>query len=138
MEKILVDKWNEHNVQIKNAIAALLEGDSYGITYTNILKVTLKAMFENYDTYDDYEYSNYPDYEHIHVIDDGDYQGTLLFVVPENTYQPYTYWIFRVSYGSCSYCDTLQGILDDEDDKEQQIKDLITLALHMIQSGKVI
>lgn len=138
MEKILVDKWNEHNVQIKNAIVALLEDDSCGITYTNILKVTLKAMFENYDTYDDYEYSNYPDYEHIHVIDDGDYQGTLLFVVPENTYQPYAYWIFRVSYGSCSYCDTLQGILDDEDDKEQQIKDLITLALHMIQSGKVI
>ena len=134
MEKILVDKWNERNVQVKNAIAALLEGDSWDITYTKILKVTLKAMFE--DDYD--EGYGYPDYENIHVIDDGDYQGTLLFVVPEYGYQPSVYWIFQVSYGSCSYCDTLQGILEDEDNKEQQIKDLIILALHMIQSGKVI
>ena len=134
MEKILVDKWNERNVQVKNAISALLEGDSWNITYTKILKVTLEAMFE--DDYD--EYYGYPNYENIHVIDDGDYQGTLLFIIPEYGYQPSIYWKFEVFYGSCSYCDTLQGILEDEDNKEQQIKDLITLALHMIQNGKVI
>lgn len=134
MDKILVDKWNERNVQVKNAITTLLEEDGYYINYTKILKVTLKAMFE-----DDYnEGYGYPNYENIHVIDDGDYQGMLLFIVPEYGYHPSIYWKFTVFYGSCSYCDTLQSILDDEDDKEQQIMDLMTLALHMIQSGKVI
>lgn len=144
MEKILVNKWNERYTQIKNAITTLLEEDSWNVSYTNILKVTLKAMFEDSHIYDDEDYDyasyycDYPDYENIHVIDDGDYQGMLLFAVPEDTYQPDTYWMFRVFYGSCSYCDTLQGILFDEDNKEQQVADLMTLALHMIQSGKVI
>ena len=111
-----------------------MEEDGYYINYTKILKVALKAMFE--DDYD--EYYGYPNYENIHVIDDGDYQGMLLFIVPEYGYQPSVYWKFTVFYGSCSYCDTLQRILDEDDDKDQQIKDLMTLALHMIQSGKVI
>ena len=134
MDKVLVDKWNERNVQVKNAITALLEDNGWGITYTNILKVTLQVMFE--DDYD--EGYGYPNYENIHVIDDGDYQGMLLFIVPEYGYQPSVYWKFTVFYGSCSYCDTLQSILEDNDDKDQQIMDLMTLALHMIQSGKVI
>ena len=35
-----------------------------------------------------------------------------------------------VNYGSCSYCDTMQGILYESDTK---VEDLMTLALHMIQ-----
>lgn len=49
------------------------------------------------------------DAENITVVDDGDYQGTQLFLIPEDTYQPseYQYLMTYVGYGSCSGCDTL-------------------------------
>lgn len=74
----------------------------------------------------------------IKEIDNGDYQGTLIFILHKNCYQPsitdymYTY----VDYGSCSGCDTLMGIQDYNLDKyptENQIKDYTTLLLHLLQ-----
>lgn len=78
------------------------------------------------------------DLDKIHCIDDGDYQGTLLFLVPENCYQPSTYWYVKVSYGSCSGCDTLQDIRCYSDDvpTSQQVSDYMTLALHIVQGIK--
>lgn len=70
-----------------------------------------------------------PDLTRIHEIDDGDYQGTLLFVVAAQGYQPSTYWATKVSYGSCSGCDTLEAIWD----MGEGAGDYYTLALHMIQ-----
>jgi hypothetical protein len=106
-------------------------------SYHQILRHTLSLM------YPDREYSE-PDWEKIHVIDDGDYQGTLLFLIPEQTYQPSTYWVTMVSYGSCSGCDTLGAIRDcvPYDQREQvndeQANDYATLALHMVQKMKKI
>lgn len=76
-----------------------------------------------------------PDFERIHAIDDGDYQGTLLFVIAAVGYQPSDYWFVKVYYGSCSGCDTLQSISGYSDEKpdEGQIKDYWTLALHVAQ-----
>lgn len=50
--------------------------------------------------------------EHITEIDDGQYQGTLLYLIPFDIYQPseFEYLMTFVDYGSCSGCDTLQGI----------------------------
>jgi hypothetical protein len=78
------------------------------------------------------------DPERIHVIDDGDYQGTLLFVIAATGYQPSDYWYVKVSYGSCSGCDTLQSIsgYSDERPNDEQIKDYMTLALHIVQGLK--
>lgn len=79
------------------------------------------------------------DPKRIHVIDDGDYQGTLLFVIGANNYQPYVYWYVMVDYGSCSGCDTLEGIRSDGDPpNERQVKDYMTLALHVVQGLKQI
>ena len=47
-----------------------------------------------------------PDPKRIHLIDDGNYQGTLVYVIAESGYQQNTYWYVRVYYGSCSGCDT--------------------------------
>lgn len=76
----------------------------------------------------------------MHVIDDGDYQGTQLFIFPERCYQPSRYWAVYVSYGSCSGCDTLEGIRSYSDDPpdEDQINQLMTLALHIVQGIKEI
>lgn len=79
-----------------------------------------------------------PDSENIHEIDDGDYQGTLLFVIPESEYQPSNYWYVKVSYGSCSGCDTLQAIRSYSYDKptSEEVGEYMTLALHVVQSLK--
>lgn len=73
-------------------------------------------------------------------IDHGDYQGTLIFITPLNTCQPcgYDYVVTEVYYGSCSGCDTLLGISDYGDNipNEQQVKDYMTLALHLLQKAK--
>jgi hypothetical protein len=76
-----------------------------------------------------------PDPERIHEIDDGDYQGTLVFVIGATGYQPHDYWYVRVWYGSCSGCDTLQDIsgYSSEPPTDQQADDYLTLALHVVQ-----
>jgi hypothetical protein len=85
------------------------------------------------------EYSEYsPDPARIHAIDDGDYQGTLLFVIGAKGYQPDDYWYVKVGYGSCSGCDTFQAISDYVGDTltEEQLGDYMSLALHIVQDLK--
>ncbi len=73
--------------------------------------------------------------DRIHEIDDGDCQGTLLYVIAAEDYQPSDYWYVKVNYGSCSGCDTLQSISDysSEVPTDEQVKDYMTLALHIVQ-----
>jgi len=78
-----------------------------------------------------------PDTDRIHQIDDGDYQGTLVFVIGATGYQPSRYWATRVSYGSCSGCDTLQAIQGwNETPDEDEVAGTMTLALHLLQQLK--
>jgi len=91
-------------------------------------KDIVKAVVEVLHSDDDYESV---DPTRIHEIDDGDYQGTLLYVIGDTNYQPSGYWYVKVSYGSCSGCDTLQAIFDMP--TEQQVKQYMTLALHVVQ-----
>ena len=95
----------------------------------------VKAVIGLINPNDEYEL---PDKDRIHVIDDGDYQGTLLFVIAGIGYQPSEYWYVKVYYGSCSGCDTLQSIsgYSDEPPTDEQVKDYMTLALHIVQNLK--
>jgi hypothetical protein len=79
-----------------------------------------------------------PDPERIVCIDHGDYQGTLLFVIGAKDYQPSDYWYVKVGYGSCSGCDTLEGIrsYSDKPPTEEQAKEYLILALHIVQGLK--
>lgn len=76
-----------------------------------------------------------PDPERIHKVDDGDYQGTLIFVIGETGYQPSRYWYVKVDYGSCSGCDTLQDIRGYGPDAPttEQVDQYMILALHVLQ-----
>ena len=81
-----------------------------------------------------------PDPERIHEIDDGDYQGTLVYVIGERGYQPSTYWYVRIYYGSCSGCDTFQSIRGWKDGRpnEEQVRDYLSLLLNITQGiGKM-
>lgn len=101
--------------------------------YVDIVRAVITAI--NPD--DEY---GLPDPNRVHTIDDGEYQGTLLFVIPEVGYQPDNYWAVKVSYGSCSACDTLQSIKGYSDDPitDKELDQYLTLALHIIQGLKLI
>jgi len=100
--------------------------------YIDIVKAVVEVVTTNqyYDI----------DPSRIHTIDDGDYQGTLLFVIAAKGYQPSDYWSVFVSYGSCSGCDTLQAIHDYGSDAptDDQVSQYMTLALHIVQGLKKI
>lgn len=78
------------------------------------------------------------DWERMVEIDHGHYQGMLVFVIPETGYQPYQYWYLKIQYGSCSVCDTLEGIRNYNDNPPNldQVKEYMTLALHIVQNLK--
>ncbi len=97
--------------------------------YLDIVKTVVVLLSENGIGID-------PD--RIHELDDGHYQGTLVYVIGENDYQPDRYWYVKVAYGSCSGCDTLEAIRDYSSQKptDKQVRDYMTLALHIIQGLK--
>lgn len=68
----------------------------------------------------------------IHEISTGGYCGTLVYVIFIN----YSVYAINISYGSCSGCDSLQAALGYCD--QPNLDDLMTLALHIVQSIKEI
>lgn len=101
-------------------------------SYKEVVYAVVKLLNEKFDRYEK------PSIELIHEIDDGDYQGTLVYLIGAEGYQPDKYWVTKVSYGSCSGCDTLEAIRDYSDDQptDSQIDDYMTLCLHLIQQMK--
>ncbi len=123
-----VTKWEARKHLIEAKFREKHPGD-----YSEIVKSVVSVLADE-NGYGDM------DAEKIHKIDDGDYQGTLLFIIPEKCYQPSKYWAVYVGYGSCSGCDTLQSIngYSDEKPTDEQVKEYMTLALHIVQGLKLI
>lgn len=130
MEQELVSRFDSKRAEIRCDLLMLLRDYSW-FTYAEIVKVVIKAVHDGYGT---------PDPEHIHEIDDGDYQGTLLYIIPDDCYQPWNYWYVKIDYGSCSGCDTLQAILEGDygNTVNEKVDALFTLALHIVQGLKKI
>ena len=123
-----VDKFMEKKPELEAYFKVNKPGD-----YQDIVKAVVNAISDG-------EYND-PDPDRIHKIDDGDYQGTLLFVIAAKGYQPSDYWSVFVGYGSCSGCDTLQSIDEecyDETPNDSQLAQYMTLALHIVQGIKKI
>lgn len=99
--------------------------------YEELLRWMLERLFPDRENY-------VPDPARIYCIDDGDYQGTLVFVIGATGYQPSKYWYTKVGYGSCSGCDTFEAIRDyrDGEPSVQQVEDYMQLALYMLQQMK--
>ena len=76
----------------------------------------------------------------IDEIDHGNYEGIVIFILHKDTYEPSIsdYVYTHVYYGSCSGCDTLQGIHHYEEGlpNEDQVRDYMTLCLHLLQNCK--
>ena len=123
-----VKKWEIGKARVESVFKK-----SHPQEYMDIVKAVVEILGADSD-YD------VPDPDRIHVIDDGDYQGTLLFIIAAKGYQPNDYWAVKVDYGSCSGCDTLEAIRSHNDNPPtpEQVKDYMTLALHIVQELKEI
>lgn len=132
MIKICLEAWDKYNGELeawyRNLPVEILNHLSYkGIT-TKVFGMVSRYMEESCNWCDGLDLDN------IVEINNGDYQGTLLYIVPFDTYQPneYEYLMTYIGYGSCSCCDTLQGLElwgeYTENEYENAIKGHMTLA----------
>ena len=126
MDKKFVERFNENKGQLEEFFSK-----EHPVHYGDIVKAVVEAI-RGGNEYDS------PNPERIHEINDGDYQGTLVYVIGEGGYQPDDYWYVKVYYGSCSGCDTLEAIRGYKDGPptEDQVEDYMTLALHIVQGLK--
>ena len=130
MIKEFVEKWEKYKGDLEDYFRNTKQGeyDEYQIIVKKIIELIINR---------DIEYGEY-NYEKLLVIDDGHYQGTQIFIAHKKIYQPSVEDYIYTSnyYGSCSGCDTLQAISCYNYDlpNEQQIKDYMMLALHLIQN----
>lgn len=123
MLKIIRDKWDRKNSDLREALSKGTEFNSCG--YTDLVKLTFEIVFNESDE------KHRLDLDKITEIDNGEYQGTVLYLIPFATYQPceFEYLMTYVGYGSCSGCDTLQAIQNYKNNllSEKQISDFMTL-----------
>jgi len=132
MEKELMKKWESRKIKLENYFRNNKQLE-YN-TYSKIVKKVIELIINDSNN----EFQNY-DFKNLLVIDDGDYQGTQIFIVHKNFYQPdVSDYIYTSNYyGSCSGCDTLLRIQSYNDEtlpSEGQIKDYMLLSLHLIQN----
>lgn len=136
MEKEIIERWEKGKENLQKYLSThkiKKTCESYG----DLVKVLINECL-NYSK----------DYTKFSIdfvcVDDGHYQGTQLFILHYDLYQPDVdeYFIFDNNYGSCSGCDTLLGIIgygsNDCFPNEDVVNKLMTLCLHMVQRMKCI
>lgn len=135
MLRYCLKKWDKNKDALR---AALVSDEKLGAcNYKHLVELTTRIILN--DGIDNRSY--HPQFcwndEKIIEIDHGDYQGTLLYVIPMDTYQPDAadYLMTSVYYGSCSGCDTLQSLQCHEpadviDQYMMLCKDIITNMVH--------
>ena len=136
MIKEFVAAWDQNKTKLEQYIRT--HNQSEYNSYQKLVMILLDGVINPYfyevlglDTYD---------ITKITVVDDGDYQGTQLFIIPKDTYQPSAsdyIWTYQY-YGSCSGCDALMAISEYDDGlpTEEQIKEYMALELHLLQRLK--
>lgn len=133
MIEIMKDYWNDNKENLREKLSK--DKNLKDCDYTYLVKITFETI-----------YNNHPNcvrplnIERIKTIDDGDYQGTLLFLIPEDCYQPIgsDYLMTYVDYGSFSGCDTLMNIQSIRDDNSfpstKQVDRYMQLCLNLVQN----
>lgn len=132
MLKYCKDKWSKNEELLKQALS-LEKLDN--LDYEDLVRLSVKWILNSGEN----NRGNW-DCDNIKCIDDGDYQGTQLYLIPKNTYQPeeYEYLMTYVGYGSCSGCDTLQSLQMgnvDVDGYVKLCKDIICNIVKPYNSG---
>lgn len=127
MIKFCLEQWIKNKQRLEEAIRNSTNLND--CDYKHLVELIIEYVLnEEYETFDK---------EGITVIDNGGYCGTLLFLIPSETYEPSEddYLMTFVNYGSCSGCDTLLSIQRYNDDgklDEAQVRDFMTLCKDLI------
>ena len=98
MTRIMKERWDANNDKLRAVLAERIDlNECY---YEYLVKLTFETIYNTSVTGLDRKL----DLERITVVDNGDYQGTLLFLIPFDTYQPseHEYIMTYIGYGSCS------------------------------------
>lgn len=127
MIKEFVKAWDANKSLLEEYIG---KQDQADFDYALLLKMLIDIVINPY-------IEEKLDSANIHVINDGNYQGSQLFIVPLAFYQPCPkdyIWTYQ-DYGSCSGCDLLESIreYDGGFPTEKQVKEYMTLELHLLQ-----
>lgn len=135
MIKCLVDAWDKNKDKLLEKISSKVQatGEYRELySYPELVALMFDTIWNGEKDLWSYDKLKV---ESIAVIDDGDYQGTLILMIPFNAYQPSPcdYLMTYVYYGSCSGCDTMRAI-EAESDKDQKIKDLMQLCLDILRN----
>lgn len=139
-----VKAWDKNNQELLK----LFEKES-PTSYQDIVEKLVTVVLNPYFTSNENEVY-YPlnqglNISRMTVINDGAFQGTILYIIPCYTYEPSMrdYYITNNEYGSCSGCDTFEWIEDNFNIGFEESEDIIgaakefhTLALHLLQSFK--
>jgi len=120
----IIKQWEENKFKLEEYFKNTKQ-EGYS-SYKDIVKALFECCISEFNV------------DKMTIIDDGDYQGTQIFIIPKDCYQPSVddYIVTDTYYGSCSGCDTLQAICAYEYEElpsESQVKDYMTLALHLVQ-----
>ena len=132
----IVIKWEKNKINLKKYFENTNQSEyqSYESIVRKIFELVITDVDNKWGGKDSF------DIKKMTVIDDGDYQGTTIYIIPKDTYQPDTndYLVTDNYYGSCSGCDTLLSIsgYDDNLPNEKQVKEYMTIALHLVQRMK--
>jgi len=144
MQLKIIKAWENNKHRLENHFKEMKGTEN--LSYGEIVRLLFEKVItdiESDDTWGDLNFN----LSQLIELDHGSYQGTQIWIVPLDRYQPdVTDYVYTHNYyGSCSGCDTLQSILsnhdyiEDEDEftfTEKQIRDLMTLALHLVQNMK--
>ena len=136
MIKYCLKKWDRNKGRLEAAIRKDSTINNEEQDYGYLVKLVVDYIL-NEEDYDEGS-SDVWNSENISKIDDGKWQGTLLFLIPRKTYVPaeHEYLMTFVDYGSCTGCDTLLAIRGGESEgtlpKEQQVKDYMTLCRDLV------
>lgn len=121
-----IKSWEENKEKVKEELNTKLKSGYFDGGYIDIVKSIVNHVLNAVAVYEIEKY----DADKITVIDDGEYQGSLIFAIPSKCYQPspYEYIFCYAYYGSCSGCDALLAAT--------YIEDIMQIALHIFQSMK--
>lgn len=138
MIKYCLKKWEKNKDKLETAIRADKTINNEELEYDYLVKLVVDYILNDEENQKDCQTW---DSDRISRVDSGEWQGTLLYLIPTKDYQPaeYQYLMTFVDYGSCAGCDTLQYIRGENNweeglPTEQQVKDYMTLCRDLVSN----
>lgn len=126
--------WAERKDELKKYIETHPQRE-YGESYIGLVRLLFNIVINPDVKNGDYYRIDKDD---IDEIDHDTYCGTLIFVLHKSEYPSVSDYVYTsVEYGSCSVCDTLQGIQSDDVSElpnEKQVEGYMQLLLNLLQN----